>query len=669
MTKKRTTSYKIILLVFFTGIALLYIHHLTRDIYSGDIGDLVTAAYVFGVPHPPGYPSFTLFGFILSHLPIPLPPVSKVGLISVFSSLTALFFLFKYSQIISKDFLISLLSTSILGFSYLFWFHSEIPEVFALNNAFIVLILYFSIRYYREKQVKYLFILSFISGLSLTHHHTILFILPAAFFLVTTHIKDILKNRRTIYFSVFFFILGLTPYLYVPLAAVGNPVVNWGNATTLNNVIGLILRRDYGQFAPQIINEVPIAYKGELLKIYFKTLFNQYSYLGCVFFLLGVVQFLKTDKKLGIALLFAFVFSGPFFVYYGANYYTTSASLGVIERFYTLSFVVFMFFTAPGLLLLKNALQSYWLLRKYSQIIILFFFILPLYMVAYNSEKTDLSKTHIGNNYALDILLPLPKNSVLFVTSGDTTVFNVWYARYVLGIRTDVDIINPPRVGNNLFLDNEMNTYYKKNPQTKINTVLAETISEIWKKRRIYTTSEQELVPKNSMLVPKGLVLEFTPKNNVPSVENYIKEIELNMRAYHETRLATLAESEKNLITTEIPMIYSNALVRVGNFLLSQYKNSKSAQHYFEKAIWFNPENSGAHAGLALAEFENNTPSSCKNAIHHMKQAIEYYFIFKKYYTKLYLFYKECHADSKTISDFKTLYYSMFKTAIEDENL
>ena len=54
-TKKITIRHGILFL-FFSSIALIYLHNLTRDIYSGDIGDLVTAASVFGVPHPPGYP-------------------------------------------------------------------------------------------------------------------------------------------------------------------------------------------------------------------------------------------------------------------------------------------------------------------------------------------------------------------------------------------------------------------------------------------------------------------------------------------------------------------------------------------------------------------------------------------------------------------------------------
>jgi len=87
LSKKLFTN--IFIFLFFSFIGIIYFHNLTRDIYGGDIGDLVTSAYVFGVAHPPGYPLFSLIGYIFSHLPIALPVVSKVGLISVFSSLAA----------------------------------------------------------------------------------------------------------------------------------------------------------------------------------------------------------------------------------------------------------------------------------------------------------------------------------------------------------------------------------------------------------------------------------------------------------------------------------------------------------------------------------------------------------------------------------------------------
>ena len=145
---KRRIIKRLFLVSFFIFVSAAFINNLTRDVYSGDIGDLVTAAYVFGVAHPPGYPLLTFLGFVLSHLPLSIPPVSKVALLSVISSLSAFFFLYKFCFMQTKNFFISILSVSILAFSYMFWFFAEIPEVFALNNLFVIALFYFAIKFY-----------------------------------------------------------------------------------------------------------------------------------------------------------------------------------------------------------------------------------------------------------------------------------------------------------------------------------------------------------------------------------------------------------------------------------------------------------------------------------------------------------------------------------------
>jgi tetratricopeptide (TPR) repeat protein len=52
----------------------------------GDSGELATAAFTLGVPHPPGYPLWTLLGFLWSHLIVPWgDPAWRINLMSVFS--------------------------------------------------------------------------------------------------------------------------------------------------------------------------------------------------------------------------------------------------------------------------------------------------------------------------------------------------------------------------------------------------------------------------------------------------------------------------------------------------------------------------------------------------------------------------------------------------------
>ena len=65
--------------VFFFG---LYLSLQMPGIAGGDSGDLVTAAVVKGISHPPGYPLYTLLGWLLTRLPLGLPAAFTIGWLS-----------------------------------------------------------------------------------------------------------------------------------------------------------------------------------------------------------------------------------------------------------------------------------------------------------------------------------------------------------------------------------------------------------------------------------------------------------------------------------------------------------------------------------------------------------------------------------------------------------
>lgn len=65
----------------------VFFHHLAPGLTLTDSGELVTAAFTFGVPHPPGYPLWTLGGFLWSHGVVPFG--NPAWRISLFSAVTA----------------------------------------------------------------------------------------------------------------------------------------------------------------------------------------------------------------------------------------------------------------------------------------------------------------------------------------------------------------------------------------------------------------------------------------------------------------------------------------------------------------------------------------------------------------------------------------------------
>ncbi len=231
---------------------ILYVHNLSRSVYGGDVGDLLTASFVGGVAHPPGYPLFTLLGYILTRHTIFPTPAFAVGLISAFSGAFGVVLFFLITKKLTGKTLAPFIGALILGFSYLFWFYSEIAEVFALNSFFVLLLIYLYICYNEHPTQKIRNIIFFTFGLALTNHHTIIFLFPSLLILLFRKkylsLRNIGGKIKDVFISIIFFLLGFLPYLYVPFAAARKTVVNWDNVHDIPSFFHLLLRQDYGTF-------------------------------------------------------------------------------------------------------------------------------------------------------------------------------------------------------------------------------------------------------------------------------------------------------------------------------------------------------------------------------------------------------------------------------------
>ncbi len=636
-------------LIFLISVGLIYIHNVTRDIYSGDVGDIVTSACTWGVPHPTGYPLITFLGNILCHTITFIPPVTRVALISVFASLATVALIAHFAYRETKNIFIALVTASVLAFSHLFWFHAEIPEVFGLHHLFVVSTLYTYYLFYQTKTVRSLAVFAFVFGLSLTHHHTILLLGPACAILFIPRIKTVWKLRTNWVPVAATFVAGLLPYLYVPFAASFQPVINWGNGYTLQNFMGILQRKAYGGFAPGVDNGIPVAVKMAVMSDYFDTLVTNFSWQIIFVAAVGLFYMVRNKKRtLAASLATAWLVSGPLFVSYASTFYTTTTSIGIIERFYTMSYIPFVMTLPFGFLSIFKILRKMFSRKLYAYILLSYFLIVPAMQLYYNFPKTDLSRTQRGNDLARDILNNLPPNTVLFV-SGDTVSFNVWYARFVLGMRPDVDIVNPPSVGGNTFIDAAVNEYRTANPAVPLEKVFVKTMQNIHEKRPIYATYVAPIGLPGVTFIPMGLTYKVVKNDKIPDKQQYIDDVERLLQALKRPRRETATLAERNMVAGEIPLIYSNGLVHIGDFVDSHYKSAAEAEWYYRRALWMDPENPSAYAGLSLVLFK--AYKDCNQSPAMMKEAIGIYPVWHTYYDQLYIINAKCGISNDDLVD------------------
>src|SRR5262245_59888791 len=74
--------------------AILYLVTAARDIVLGDTPELITAVLSLGVAHSPGYPLFTMLGYLFGRLPLgPLPfRVDMMAVVCATGAVTLVYF-------------------------------------------------------------------------------------------------------------------------------------------------------------------------------------------------------------------------------------------------------------------------------------------------------------------------------------------------------------------------------------------------------------------------------------------------------------------------------------------------------------------------------------------------------------------------------------------------
>ncbi len=187
--------------VVYAIVQLVYCYTVAPSVTLEDSGELGTAAASFGVPHPPGYPFWTMVTWLFIHL-VPFGNIAwranlcsgffgalSCGVIALITSFLAE--RFSNAPAIRKNlprdaypgflfFAAGVLGGLSLGFLESLWSQSVIIEVYSLNAFVFSLILLFMLRWlYDPGRLLWGFLTLLFYGLGLTNHQTLLLFAPA----------------------------------------------------------------------------------------------------------------------------------------------------------------------------------------------------------------------------------------------------------------------------------------------------------------------------------------------------------------------------------------------------------------------------------------------------------------------------------------------------------
>lgn len=637
---------------------VLFLFFQAQGIFTGDSGDLVTAAVVHGVPHPPGYPLFTVFGFLLSQLPFFTLSWRVTLLSSLAHALTSAIVFLLVSRL-TKNKLSGLFSSLILLGNYLFFLYSVTPEVFALLDLFFVMVLYQLYKYQTSQTFTRLLIFSFTFGLSLTHHHFILFAVPAIVFGFLSAKLPKGFGIKELFQCIGVFIIGFSTYLYAPIVAVSNPIINWDKPTTVARFWQLITRQDYGSFLSGGTIGHTFAERFISIRAYITFVLLDFTLIGVALSVIGLWVLWKKERTLTCVIILLLVFFGPFFFFYASFPIVSRFTLGTYERFLLPSYVLLSILVGVGFdAIQKMAVLLIGTRLKYTNIVIMIFsciiFFYPvtiLSMTLYRSIGLSTDKT--AENLGRDVLESLPNGAILLL-GQDTMLFTTQFVRYGLRVREDTAVLHTSLLAA---------PFYQEVLRAQFPTLVIESdasynalealVRNNIQKRRIFSNTTLS-IGSGWYYVPHGLVYEIVSEQNLPPIASLRIKNDALFLAFHNP-LSGILSRYKHLMLSDVLDVYAWAHINYGKTLIKATVYDDAIAQ-FEQAANLEGDSSKVDAytylGVTYAIL-----SRCADALEALNKAKEASFVPKPELT-LYesLTYRDCIKDQVKADQLRSVY-------------
>lgn len=436
--------------IVFAFAFLIYIQTMSRSMPYIDGGELTTDIWTLGIPHPTGYPLFSLLGFLFVHIPI-LPEVAaRANLFAALCTSVAagLFYLVflraqqvlggekeptgkdKRSSAAGKEDRATLLRWSsviaafALLFSSTFWDQSTSIEVYPLQLVLFALILFVWLRFYAEPTKVHAFVAGLVLGLGFTNHMTTILTVPALLYLLVLRYRSSRYNLKLLLYVVYGGLIASLLYLYLPIRASQSPLMDWGNPDNLQRFIWQVTGK---QFQTWMFSSFEVFQRQ--LGVFFSSMFREFGISLAAVAAGLVVSFLYYRRLFWWTIL---LIAGD--IAYAANY-----SIHDISSYFLLSYVSLALLAGIGF---RFGLERFATKRTFLPAALALLLIFPGFSAATNFSRVDESHDYAVEMYTRDILTSLPHNSLVLSFQWDDWVSASLYYQHVDKVRPDVVVID-----------------------------------------------------------------------------------------------------------------------------------------------------------------------------------------------------------------------------------
>ncbi len=231
------------LAAFFAPLAI-YLFNMVPTIHLGDAGELTVGAIMFAVPHVPGYPLLATLGHLFAQIPLG-HAAWRGNLFSAFFGALAVWMTYRTLFELTANRAASLAAALAFAGTFTLWQESLKIRAYPLNTFFAALVIWLSLRWRTTRDRRFLLSAFFALGLGMANHEILLVVGTVPLALAIANRRDV--HLRDLLLAITCVFLGVSVYLYVPLRAAANPVLNWGEPNTLPRLLDSLLQRQYSE--------------------------------------------------------------------------------------------------------------------------------------------------------------------------------------------------------------------------------------------------------------------------------------------------------------------------------------------------------------------------------------------------------------------------------------
>ena len=457
------------------GTLVLYILTLAPTAQFWDTPEYIAAAYVLGIPHPPGNPLFVILAHTWGLIPWVHGYAARINLMSAVMSAMSAGFWFLIAERWMRPVvparwprrLAALAGAVTAATAFTVWNQSVVNEkVYTVSLFSMALVLWLAVRWGDEPagslRDHHLLLIVYLLALTATNHLMGLLVIPAVLAYVLYTDPKVFLSPRFLAWAAVAVVLGVSLWAFLILRSPHFPPINEGEPTNWASLDSVLNRVQYAK-PPLGERQADFSAQLGMWWQYFSWQWGKdwtagaQQALAVLFFgigLLGAWRHWRADRRSAMAMTAMVVTLVPILIFYlnfkyGYSQYPDRPNLPreVRERdyFFIASFAVWGIWVSLGLAALMEWIQGALAQRVMSEgrrwalaTPVLAVALVPL---AGNHIAASRAGEYLARDFAYDMLQSVDPYGIL-VTAGDNDTFPLWFAQEVEHVRQDVTVLN-----------------------------------------------------------------------------------------------------------------------------------------------------------------------------------------------------------------------------------